>query len=283
MEIIMKKTSKNNYLPSELVQETIKQRLAFLKNILDVIAEKERILGKVNSDESIRIILHRNGFQYFLRSKEHPGSGKYIRKKDLFVAKKILQSQYHDCLVKQIEEEISMLNEYLLSFSEDYLFAKFNQLPLSKKEMVTPIIMSDEEYVKNWLSAEYEGNKFPFSDDSLVTDKGETVRSKSELIIANTLNKMKIPYRYEFPVKLSLNETVYPDFFCLNIRLRKEIIWEHLGLMDDEHYARKNVSKIERYNRAGYFQGDNLICTMETSESTLNTKILIQTINKFLL
>ena len=43
MEIIMKKTSKNNYLPSELVQVTIKQRLAFLKNILDVIAEKERI------------------------------------------------------------------------------------------------------------------------------------------------------------------------------------------------------------------------------------------------
>lgn len=52
------------------------------------------------------------------------------------------------------------------------------------------------------------------------------MRSKSEVIIADLLNKEGIPYRYEFPLYLKEFNTVYPDFTILNVRKRKEIYWE---------------------------------------------------------
>ena len=41
----------------------------------------------------------------------------------------------------------------------------------------------------------------------LETSRGERVRSKSEVIIADTLDRLKIPYRYEFPHQLKVTGT----------------------------------------------------------------------------
>jgi len=67
----------------------------------------------------------------------------------------------------------------------------------------------------------------------LYTAKGERVRSKSEIIIADSLMRAGVPYRYEFPIILNGYGKIYPDFTVLNVGLRKELYWEHLGMMDD--------------------------------------------------
>ena len=76
--------------------------------------------------------------------------------------------------------------------------------------------------------------------------RGERVRSKSEILIANSLNEMNIQYRYEYPIRIS-NTTFYPDFYILNLRRRKEYIWEHFGRMDDIEYARNAIRKIRYF------------------------------------
>ena len=108
------------------------------------------------------------------------------------------------------------------------------------------------------------------------------MRSKSEIIIANILNKNGIPYRYECPIKLKSGETYYPDFMVLNVRERKEMYWEHLGLMGDYDYRERNLAKILKYEANGLFMGDKLLLTFETSTQPLSTVTIERVVNKYL-
>lgn len=74
-----------------------------------------------------------------------------------------------------------------------------------------------------------------------------------------------------------------PDFNCLNVRLRKEYYWEHLGKLGDKEYADRNVRKLEKYSLAGDFDETILILTFETDSRPLNTKVIEEKIRKFLL
>ena len=114
------------------------------------------------------------------------------------------------------------------------------------------------------------------------SNDGIRVRSKSELIIANMLEQNGIPYRYEYPLMLKDMGTVRPDFTCLNIRTRKEYIWEHFGMMDNIAYANKNIVKIESYEQSGYYLGKNMIMTFETSQHAISSNIIKAMIEEYL-
>ena len=108
------------------------------------------------------------------------------------------------------------------------------------------------------------------------------MRSKSEVLIANTLKKKGIPYRYECPLKLKQGEVFYPDFTILDIKERKEIYWEHFGLMDEHDYRERSFSKIAKYEANGMFMGDRLIFTFETARQPLGTTTIERLIDKYL-
>lgn len=91
--------------------------------------------------------------------------------------------------------------------------------------------MDDSTYVKMWEAVTYKGLEFDAEDKTeFYTKRGERVRSKSEILIANTLNDNNIPYRYECPVEVDIGKKLYPDFMVLNRKQRKEFYWEHLGI-----------------------------------------------------
>ena len=73
-----------------------------------------------------------------------------------------------------------------------------------------------------------------------------------------------------------------PDFNCLNVRLRKEYYWEHLGMMGKEEYADRNVKKIEKYSLAEDFDEAGLILTMETENKPLDTRVIEEKIRRYL-
>lgn len=115
------------------------------------------------------------------------------------------------------------------------------------------------------------------------TAKGERVRSKSEIIIADTLNRFNVPYRYERPINIGGNGTIHPDFTCLNVRTRKEFLWEHNGMMSDADYADYATKRIDMYTLAGYSADENLILTHETVNKPLNSRVIEYYIRKLLL
>ena len=116
----------------------------------------------------------------------------------------------------------------------------------------------------------------------ILTEKGERVQSKSEKILADFFYRNNIPYKYEKPLNLSGYGIVYPDFTFLSRKLRKEIYWEHEGLMDKSEYAIKAVKKLNRYQMNGILPGERLILTFETEQDVLNSKIVSDLVDKYL-
>lgn len=96
------------------------------------------------------------------------------------------------------------------------------------------------------------------------------------------LNKEGIPYRYQCPFVLKGVGTVYPDFTVLNISQRKEMYWEHLGIMDDNAYVENALKKIVSYEQNGIFPGENLILTYESKMNPINQKVVKGMIQHYL-
>ena len=118
--------------------------------------------------------------------------------------------------------------------------------------------------------------------DQLVylTDSGVSVRSKSELIIANALDQNGIPFRYEAALALG-GVSRYPDFTIYRPFDGKMFLWEHLGLMDQDEYRLKTIEKLILYAKYGFFPFDNLICTYE--HDIRNPSYVHEVIEAFLL
>ena len=114
-----------------------------------------------------------------------------------------------------------------------------------------------------------------------LTDRGERVRSKSELNIANMLNKMNVPYKYECPIRLSNGKIIHPDFTVLDVKKRREIYWEHRGMMDDRMYLKHAIERVKEYGKSGIYVGDNLLLTEETSTLPLGTNEIERLIRHF--
>ena len=74
-----------------------------------------------------------------------------------------------------------------------------------------------------------------------------------------------------------------PDFNCLNVRLRKDYYWEHLGMLDDAVYADNNVRKLNNFSLNPNFDESRLILTTETKRHPLNTKVVEEKIRRYLL
>ena len=68
----------------------------------------------------------------------------------------------------------------------------------------------------------------------------------------------------------------------LRLSDRKEIYWEHLGMMDDKEYSSNALRKILTYEEYGIFPGDRLIITSETYKLPFNLTIINRTIDHFL-
>jgi ATP-dependent exoDNAse (exonuclease V) alpha subunit len=82
------------------------------------------------------------------------------------------------------------------------------------------------------------------------TARGEAVRSKSEVIVADALHAKKLAYEYERPLTFE-GETRYPDFTIVDDDLGQTFYWEHLGMLWNERYRERWESKIEWYAKHG--------------------------------
>ena len=125
-----------------------------------------------------------------------------------------------------------------------------------------------------------EGKKFEQGTKQIFTYQGERVRSKSEKIIADALYRKQVAYKYECPLIINGLGKVYPDFTILNVQQRKEIYWEHFGMMDNTAYCEKAVYKINCYQKAGFYIGEQLILTFETAKNPLDTELVEHLIMK---
>ena len=258
-------------------KERFQARLMFLEKLEK---EKEKAL-KAAPEGSLRGSLCHGKVQYYCYKEGMKKNGQYIPAAQRELAQKLAQKEYDEKVLQAASAEKKAIQKYLASCPDICAESIYLQISKAKKNLIRPIRDPDEVFVKKWSEKEYQGKGISESSMTFQTDRGETVRSKTELIIANLLNKENIPYRYEYPIQLQGMGTVYPDFTILNIHRRKEIIWEHFGMMDDPEYAEKAVRKLAAYQKSGFFPGENLIATWETRLFPIDIRSIQQLVQKY--
>ncbi|MBP3758871.1 MAG: hypothetical protein J6I83_03395 [Firmicutes bacterium] len=256
-----------------------KNRVDYLNKLIN---EKEERLK--NAPEGYLRTAYKNGNpEYYLKKSQKEKTGRYLKRSERETAVLLAQKDYDRRVVKSAETELKILNRLIDSYELGTAEDIYGKLQPARRALVTPILLPDEEFAKNWLAQPYEGLGFEESAPEYYAESGLRVRSKSEIGIANKYDEFEIPMLFERPIKLKGWKTVYPDFTLLNVRLRKEFIHEHLGKMDDPEYLMENIAKINAYMKNGYFPGKNLILTFETKSQPFDLRIMDEIINQYLL
>ena len=207
----------------------------------------------------------------------------YLARKDHDTAVRLAQKDYDIRLLAELEKQLKAIERFLSSYNPDAAAQVYAKLSEPRKALVDKGFLTDEEYTAQWQAVPYQRLGFRKDAPEYFTQRGERVRSKSEILIADALYRHNIPYRYEYPLYIDGALVAAPDFNCLNVRLRKEHYWEHLGMMGDKDYANNNVKKLERYSLADGFDESGLILTFETESQPINTRVIEEKIRKYLL
>ena len=241
----------------------IEKRLADLQKIL---ATKKKSYEKAPQG---RIRISQNGGhpEYYLITERGSLRGKYLPHSQETLARQLAQKDYDARLIKLLQKEISAFQNYMTQTSNGRAISElYDSLCPARRSLITPATLTNEQFAARWQEVSWTGRSFAPDAPLFYTARGERVRSKSEIIIADTLYRHGIPYRYEFPLTLrrsseapfhsdfdKLNHrnsgsgdtiTIYPDFLCLNTRTRQEFYWEHFGLMDSPEYSNKAAGKL---------------------------------------
>jgi len=265
-----------------LKKETIMKELRELDRLKDILTKsiKEAPAGRIRSE----MAQGKYPQFYVIREEdraEHP-KGVYIKKADMPLARALAQKEYDLMVLEAIEKREKELY-FLLGVKEhNEIHTIINNLSCAKRTLVEPCVLSDSDFVLEWEQKRRgEENRFPIRDGFL-TEKGETVRSKSEKIIADKLYMKGIPYKYEAGLWLNSGKLVFPDFTILNIRTREEIYLEHFGMMDNPEYCKAAAEKLEMYEDNGIYPGDRLLITMESSLKPISIKQIDNLIENYL-
>lgn len=131
-----------------------------------------------------------------------------------------------------------------------------------------------EAHVSSERVVAEDGDTEIYYPESLInkTRNDELVRSKSEVIIANTLDKLGISYRYEEKLasRDDPDDFKIPDF-TVDYQGNR-YYWEHLGMLNDEQYREKWERKKEWYVENGF--EDQLITTRDDQEGGIDSGLI---------
>ncbi|MBE5844588.1 MAG: hypothetical protein E7302_10575 [Butyrivibrio sp.] len=258
----------------------LEKQMLELELLLDKVERRSKTY-KETGNRHLRVSNRKEGFQYYVDN----GDSKfvYLRSKDRKLAKRIAQRDYEEDVQKVIRNQQYHINRFLKMYDATAIEKVYDRLGKARKELVIPLIETDEEYIKEWKKI-HMGEQNPYPDDGqFITDQGEYVRSKSEKILADLFYRNNIPYCYEPRLELTGGKSVYPDFVLLNLRKRKTLYWEHLGLISDMEYALKNMQKLYAYEKSGFEVGKDIIISMESSTMPLDMKVVERKVREYLL
>jgi ATP-dependent exoDNAse (exonuclease V) alpha subunit len=110
------------------------------------------------------------------------------------------------------------------------------------------------------------------------TSRGEMVRSKSEVIIADRLADLRVDYIYERPLRI--NDVIkYPDFTIEDVESGRNFYWEHCGMLQVPNYRKRWEEKLNWYKVNGILpfeegEGENgtLIVTSDSAQGGISSQ-----------
>lgn len=215
--------------------------------------------------------------QFYHISHQENGQRKrrYLSKKeDLKTIRDLAQKDYDRKVLKAAKQELEAIETFFELVPQIAPEELYDELPTLKKPHIQPLVEPYDVFVAKWQGQPYDGNPVPIAKP-FQTARGEIVRSKSEVEIANYLYYHHIAYLYECPLVLNdrgRRVIYYPDFTILDPVTREVVYLEHLGRMDDPEYVNDNLRKRRVYEENGLFEGEKIFYTWETYDQPLTRR-----------
>lgn len=263
------------------IERFINERLAEVNRLLNL-SNKQIAKYKNSPDIHIQTSVT-NGREQFYCFDSVTHTRKYIKAGEIIKYASIIQQDYDHQInnkLQKMQKKLSRIARDIKEVDLTEITGVYEKQAKAKKSYITPINPSDEDFVARWYE-EHKGaqNTFPI-ESNIYTERGEHVRSKSEKILADLFYKYDIPYVYEPKIKMNNGHMACPDFALLNKETRQTIYWEHLGLINQDEYAVRNLEKLHEYEESSLILGENLLISMESTKKGLNTKLVEMQIKK---
>lgn len=265
-----------------MVMDSLKRELLARRQQLVRAIEKAEQAIAAAPDGTLRIDASKDKVRYFHVT--GPSSrGVYIPEKDRAIAELLANKEYAQRVLPKAISEIHRIDLFLKKLETDSADLEFKKLVQPRKPIVSPFLLDDETYKKMWSAQSYERSASHPENLRFKTRRGEMVRSKSEVFIANTYFELGIPYRYDCPLELNNHVILHPDFTLLDTWHSQITYHEHLGLLGKADYWADTQWKLNEYRKNGIYVGKNLILTSETDEYPFDPELFRKrTIDTFL-
>lgn len=236
---------------------------------------KKRIAASPEGE--LHVAKNRQNYQFYCRIGKGTEGRRYLSKSEEALVSQLAQKEYEKNLLNGHEKNLKAMTKIVALLSElTDPEAVYQALKTPLSEYVNPGFVTTAEYVAEWMALGGKADsRLDYYADALVysTDRGEKVRSKSEMMIANLLYAKQLPYQYEKPLKLD-GKLVYPDFTILDVDTRTEVYFEHFGMMDEVDYQAAALSKMERYEMAGLEVGKDFLYSFESGQVPFNIGLI---------
>lgn len=191
---------------------------------------------------------------------------RYLRRrdpKDMKLLRELAQKEYLQKVKEAAETELKNINklqEIQITCANTIRPEDVQEtMPQTIRDLIRPIIKPSDD----WQNLPFE--RKPADDRHIYkTQKGEFVCSKSELMIANTLFELGIPYRYECALKMKDGLVFHPDFTILKVKTNEVFYHEHCGMLGRERYSDDFIIRLKEYAKIGIYPGVNLSLSFES-------------------
>ncbi|MBR4010125.1 MAG: hypothetical protein IKI87_04575 [Clostridiales bacterium] len=245
----------------------------------ELLARKDRLEKAISSAESflesapfgsLRISKSTDCTRYYLITQKGDTNGKYIHAEDRPLICQLAQKDYAKKLLAEARQELHDTEVYLRGIDKHNSESVYSKLDPKRQFLAEPILRNSDERIRYWNSLPYNISSYEPDEKIYPTKRGELVRSKSELLIADMYYDLGIPYRYECELKLKNGKVKYPDFTLYHSSRRTVYYHEHLGCLDDDAYRARNMRKLRLYEDNGIFPGKNLLISWESESFPFN-------------
>lgn len=254
-----------------------------------MLSERQRLEKEIKSIQSQiselpdgKLVGTRNGNRMkWYQSDGHKKT--YIPKENQKLIEQLAVKKYLSLQTEELLHEQKAIDFYLRHHAADTNRAEQLLSDASEyAELLSKHFKPLSQELLDWTKSPYEHNeKHP---EQLIhkTITGNSVRSKSEVIITMLLYVKKIPFRYECALQLG-TITIFPDFTIRHPQTGKIFYWERFGMMDDPDYSEKAFSKLRLYTTHGIVPSIQLLTTFETKEKPLSFDTVEDMIEKYFL
>lgn len=122
---------------------------------------------------------------------------KYIKRENELLPRELAQKQYYSAIKGVLKKNVSALKDLIRQYRPEDMQEIYVGLSDVRKKLIEPLVISEEERIRQWESQEYVGNSFHSENLRFETEQGEFVKKTNTYLANGYLPGKDVIFTYE--------------------------------------------------------------------------------------